>query len=480
MADMKTAALPHRHHLLTVAIIGGGFTGAAVAYHLARCPAVDHAAILVFEPRDALGKGLAYDTADPAHRINVPATRMSIHPEDQEHFARWLDADGGPALDPEARRPDGSTFPRRGVFGDYVFSQLKPFLDAGRISHVRSRVAHVMRTAAGWQLEVEAGNRFTADILVIAATHPAPRAPGSLSTALRGHPRYIADATKPDALDPLRPEDTVLVVGNGLTAADVIASLGERGHVGKILAVSRRGLRSRGHTDVAQEPYGDFVSSPPQTAVDLLKAVRAAIRAAEADGLSWHAVLDQMRAQARSIWQGLTTVERRRLIRHLRVFWDVHRFRIAPQVEQVLDTAIADGRLEIASGQILSARRDGESIKVNIRRRGRAPQTLDFDAVVITTGPAHGGILRSQPWLSELAEAGRLTMDPTGLGLACNQKGEALNIEGDAQPDLLIAGPLARGVFGELMGLPQVSEYAKAIAERVTETILAATKTQTR
>jgi uncharacterized NAD(P)/FAD-binding protein YdhS len=468
---MKTAASNPPHTQFTVAIVGGGFTGAAVAYHLAQCPALYHAAILVFEPRDALGKGLAYDTADTAHRINVPAARMSLLPDDPEHFARWLAETGGLGNDPDAHRADGNIFPKRGVFGEYVSTQVKPFIDAGRIGHVRSRVAHVLRLATGWQLEVETGNSFTADILVIATTHPAPRAPASLSTSLAGHPRYIADATKPDALDHVRPEHSVLIVGNGLTAADVIASLSERGHVGKILAVSRRGLRSRGHAAFPQEPYGDFVSPPPQSARELLQRTRLALRDAEGDGLSWHAVLDQLRAQARPIWQGLTVVERRRLVRHLRVYWDVHRFRIAPQVEQALDDATTEGRLEIAAGSILSARRHGDGMQVIIRRRGGATEALDFDAVVVTTGPAHGGILSSQSWLSELAEAGRLTMDPTGLGLACNENGEALDMEGDAQPCLLIAGPLARGVFGELMGLPQVSEYAKAIAKRVTETI---------
>ncbi len=467
MADMNTAARSDHQTRFTVAIIGGGFTGAAVAYHLAQCPAVDQAAILVFEPRDALGKGLAYDTGDPAHRINVPSARMSLLPDDPEHFGRWLAGTGVLAGDPRAHQADGNSFPRRSVFGDYVSSQVEPLVDDGRIRHVRARVAHVSKTGTGWQLQDDAGNRFSSDLLVIATTHPAPRAPARLAEAFVGHPRYIADATKPDALEPIRPQDRVLIVGNGLTAADVIASLRERGHVGRILSISRRGLRSRGHAAVPQEPYGNFVSPPPQSTRELLKRTRLALRAATADGLSWHAVLDQLRAQARPIWQGLTVVERRRLVRHLRVFWDVHRFRIAPQVEQALDHAITEGRLEIAAGSILSARRHGDGMQVLIRRRGGAPETLDFDAVVITTGPAHGGILSSQSWFSELAETGRLTMDPTGLGLACNEMGEALDVNGDPQLDLLIAGPLARGVFGELMGLPQVSEYAAAIAGQI-------------
>lgn len=68
----------------TVAIIGGGFTGAMVAMHVARDRAMGGWQIAVFEPRVRLGCGLAYDTAEPAHRVNVPAARMSIDPDDPD------------------------------------------------------------------------------------------------------------------------------------------------------------------------------------------------------------------------------------------------------------------------------------------------------------------------------------------------------------------------------------------------------------
>ena len=69
-----------------VAIIGGGVSGAATAFHLARADQSPAPKIIVFEPRDGLGRGLAYDTAEPAHRINVPAARMSLLTDEPGSF----------------------------------------------------------------------------------------------------------------------------------------------------------------------------------------------------------------------------------------------------------------------------------------------------------------------------------------------------------------------------------------------------------
>jgi uncharacterized NAD(P)/FAD-binding protein YdhS len=458
-----------------VAIVGGGVSGAAVAYHLALTGIFKPGQIIVFEPRRLLGAGLAYDSIEPAHRINVPSTRMSLLPDDPEHFQRWIEANDALADDTGARAASGALYPRRGLFGAYVNAMVRPYVDSGVIRHVQQRVLDAKRTDARWHLVDGRGDRFDADILVVATSHPAPSAPEPLASVLAGDRRFIPDPTRPHALGAIGRNDRVLIVGNGLTSADVVAALSLQGHRGSITAISRRGLRSRGHAASAQDPFGDFLTRPAATASALLRNVRITIRAAAAEGLSWHAVIDQVRGQGEALWQALPVAERRRIARHLRPFWDVHRFRVAPQVEAASEEAIAEGRMEVLSASVADvAVTDGDIICTLRLGRSRQRITRHFDAVVITTGPGHGGILRSQPFLAGLAAEGLLTVDPTGLGLACNAVSQAVGTTGSVTPSLLISGPLARGTFGELMGLPQVTEHAVFVAKGISEAVLAA------
>jgi len=448
-----------------VAIIGGGVSGAATAFHLAQASQSPIPEIIVFEPRDGLGRGLAYDTAEPAHRINVPAARMSLLTDEPNHFLRWIEEQAATSGDADALRPDGNLFPRRSVFGDYVNAMLQPLVAGGIVLHRRSAVAHLLRQGQRWCLIGDDGTQTLADIVVIATSHPPPVAPGQLQALLKDHPRFVPDPTKAGALDAIRPSDRVLVVGNGLTSADVIASLALKGHKGPITAISRRGLRSRGHAPCPQEPTGDFLTNPAFTARALLKNIRSTIRQAASDGLTWHGVIDQVRAQGQALWQVLPLVERQRIVRHLRPYWDVHRFRVAPQVETALDEAIAEGRLDILAGSIAASHVENDTVHCTLHLR-RSHETVEkiYDAVVVTTGPGHGGILASQPFLAELSESGYLELDPTGLGLSCTRNSEAIGPTAGVSPSLLIAGPLARGTFGELMGLPQVTEHAAFVA----------------
>ena len=202
--------------MTTVAIIGGGFTGAAIAYHLAQARVA--AEIIVFEPRSLLGAGLAYGGQDPTHRINVPETRMSLFPEDETHFVRWLEKSLALASDPQAMS-GGQAYPRRQDFGRYVDETLRPLVAERRVRHVQQPVVSLARAAAGWRIFTRGGEARQADFVVIATTHPAPSLPRELLD-LSGDPRLIANGLADDALDGIARDARLLIVGSGLTAAE--------------------------------------------------------------------------------------------------------------------------------------------------------------------------------------------------------------------------------------------------------------------
>lgn len=454
--------------LPVVAIIGGGFTGASTAFHLAR--ALDSPArIVVIEPRAQLGQGLAYATRDPSHRINVPAARMTMDSAAPGGLQTWVETQR-PALSAGTRLATGELFVQRGLVGEYVAAALAPLLAAGRVEHLRARAATLAR-GARFTLGCDDGRRLVADLVVLATSHPPPGVPAVLAP-LAGSARLIADSSDGARLRVLaRDARNLLIVGTGLTSADVIASLDRQGFAGRITALSRRGLRPRGHAFGHPDSAADFATDPARTALALLRRVRAAVRRDAGAGLPWQATLDNVRRDGPVIWAALPLAERARLVRRLRVWWDVHRFRIAPQLEAVIERRLAEGRLSIVAGRLLSAQESAAGVELRWHDRRAGAHAGLFDAVILTTGPAHGAILREMPLFAAMAAAGLIRADPLQLGLDVTEGCRAVGRDGAPVPGLFVAGPLARGHVGELMGIPEVTQHAERVAARLAQAL---------
>ncbi len=444
-----------------IVIIGGGFSGAVLAWHLHRT-APDRHEVTIVEPRSEIGRGLAYDSSDPAHRINVPAMKMNLDFDEEGHFEQWLIAQGYPARDPASVVADVHLFPARTVFGDYVNAHVR---ELGQVvTHRQTTARAVIPDRGGYRVVCDDGDDIHADAVVLAVCHTPPQLPASL-VALRDHPRLIANPWQADALRSIAPNDRVLIVGTGLTMADIVASLDSQGHRGNIAAVSRRGLRSQTHATREMEPFGEFASHPARTTLSLLRNVRRNIAEAVRQGLTWHPVLDQIRLQGTDIWRALPTSERAKLIRHLRPFWDTYRFRIAPQVNDVILRRIANGTLAIQAASLRANEIAGDGIAVDLRpRRTTRWERKTFDTVVLATGPAHGTVFDGNPLLGQIREAGLARPDPLGLGIDVDWEGHAIGRGGQASGPLFVVCPLARGTVGELMGAPDIAKYARAVA----------------
>ena len=452
-----------------IVIIGGGFTGAAVAVHLARDSRMP-LTVQIVEPRATLGGGVAYSSTDPAHRTNVDAARMSLLVEDEQHFVRWLAASGALARDLEAKLADGRIFARRSQFGTYVSAQLAT---AGKdsqamVTHVHDQADAIERRDGLWRIPLASGRSLLADIVVLATSHPPPAPPAGLAETLRDLPGFVPDPWRHEALAGIGRDDRVVIMGTALSMADVVASLDRRGHRGPILAFSRRGQVSRAHADRPHVAFGEFARTPPQTALELLVRLRRTIGAAAAAGLPWQAAIDAARRDGQSIWQALPERQQRALLRHLRPFWEVHRYRMAPQIRAVLERRRAEGTLTVLAAALGPVERLERGLRCELLPRGAgAVRQVEAEAFVVTTGPAHGRLLAGNPALRSLAQQGLLQADRLGLGLMTDRSHQAIGTDGTATATLLVAGPLSRGTFGELMGLPQVATNAASVAQAI-------------
>ncbi|CCO93783.1 hypothetical protein BN437_1853 [Erwinia amylovora NBRC 12687 = CFBP 1232] len=190
---------------------------------------------------------------------------------------------------------------------------------------------------------------------------------------------------------------------------------------------------------------------------------------AAAHQLPWQLVLDDIRLNAQHIWQQLSLHEQGRFLRHLRPWWDVHRYRSAPQVNAVLERLTRSGQFRLQAARLFKAQAAGAQIDLVLQSRNGAEQALRVDRLVVTTGPAHGELLQSDALLHQLQTSGVAQADPLGLGILVNARSQTVNRHGDANPHLYVAGPAARGRFGELMGLPQVAEHAESVARQLLE-----------
>jgi uncharacterized NAD(P)/FAD-binding protein YdhS len=175
-----------------------------------------------------------------------------------------------------------------------------------------------------------------------------------------------------------------------------------------------------------------------------------------------------LRRSLPTIWAQIPVSERSRIVRRLRVYWDVHRYRLAPQVAATLDDALRIGQLEVSAGRIHRIEATAGGFDVIWQARGQAHASREaFDAIINCTGPDADVGRSSNALFRNLLAYGLVRPDPLRLGLDVDAESRALDGEGRPVPGLYVTGPLTRGRFGEVMGVPDASKHARWVADRI-------------
>ena len=457
-----------------IGIIGGGFTGAILAVHLARA-APSSLEIDIIEPRDRVGAGLAYGSCGFEHRLNVPSDRMFVFAEDRLHFSRWLKRSGKWQADAEALTVDGRHYAARHDFAAYMADLVAETAaenpSGSIIRHVRHAAIRIAPGDRGWRVVLEGDGDIAYDHIVLCATHAAPSFRWPLVDGADALPGLVRDPWRSDALSALPGNANVLVIGTGLTMCDAVVTLRRLGHRGSIHAISRRALTSRlqgAFIDDFDLLHGE---SPPNTALALLRLVRKRINDAGKAGLPWHAVIDAVRRNLLIIWPALPKRQQAKIARHLRAFWDVHRFRMAPQVERLIAEGRSEGWLRLSAGRIHEIGRAEDRFCIRWTPRHGAPLEELADAIINCTGPDSNPATSPNLVIRSAVAEGLIRPDPLGVGFDVDAEGRLLGRHGTPNDGLWAAGPLARILVGEATGIPEASAHARHVAGALAATL---------
>lgn len=450
-----------------VAVVGGGAAGTLAAVHLMREAGRDGVEVVLIDREGDFGPGVAYATRDPLHLLNVPAVRMGGICGEPEHFHTWLRRRGNHC--------DPAAFVSRRLFGDYLRDLLAETeaRSAGRATLLRltgevTELADPGDPGEPLELTLDGEETVRADSAVLAVGMLPGSDPAAVTEEMRESGLYVSDPWAPGALDAARGDESVLVIGTGLTMVDVALTLERSGNGPTLRAISRNGLVPRRHrADLTTlEPFRVPVESGHLEPI--IVAVVEQIGQAGRRGGDWRDVFDSMRAETPAIWRALPSSEKRRFLATLQRFWEVHRFRMAPEVADRFESLRERGRLRVQAASILALEPSARGVRATLRPTDEGTiETVDVDRVLNCTGAGADIATAAPPLIAGLIDSGLARPDELSLGLDVDPSGALIDAEGRPSERIHVVGCLRKGVEWEAIGVTEIREHAAAIAQNL-------------
>jgi uncharacterized NAD(P)/FAD-binding protein YdhS len=305
------------------------------------------------------------------------------------------------------------------------------------------------------------GRNLAADAVVLATGMGLPAAAANSACAQAGSPAYFADPWRvaPEAV----PAGEILLIGAGLTMVDVALALARPDR--RFTVVSRHGLLPQAHGPTTVAPLPD---GPLATPRQVLRRLRDHARI-----VGWRSAVDSLRPLTPAIWQAWSAAERRRFLRHARVWWDIHRHRMAPRVAQRIERLTRQGRLTVLAARIEQLAPTAIGVEARLRPRGGGrSQVRRFAAAINCAGLSAN--LDEAPLLGGLAREGRLRADPLNLGIDVDDAFRVLGTDAAPTVGLYAVGPLTRGARWESVAVPDLRNQTAEVAATVLADLSAA------
>lgn len=449
----------------TVCIIGGGFSGTATAIQLLETAA--DVQIKLINDTYPPAQGIAYSTSRYEHLLNVPAGRMSLFPQQPDHFINWLKA--RPDCEEWLQPTPADAFVPRALYGIYMKELLELYTKDARLELITARAIKAEKENDGYSITLAPQQTIHADALVLAMGNYQPAPPRLKDANALQSTHYYNNPWDDVFLKGLKDTDSILLIGTGLTMVDCVLSLRKENFGGKIIVASPRGYLPESHTTPGMYPdfYEEYKGKPLD---QIFRTVRTHIKDAIEKKIAWQAVIDSLRLHVQSVWQQMSKEEKQQFTSHLRHIWGVARHRLPESTHAQIHDSMDNGHMQIIGGRIVSVEENKNGFTVGIRpRREQSVETYTVARIVNCTGPQINYEEINDPFVKSLINNGIIYTDTPKMGVSADPDGKVLDKDGKPVKNVYTLGSLLRGVLWETTAVPDIRTQAEHVARQISE-----------
>ena len=448
----------------TICIIGGGFSGTITAIHLLQKSSA--VSVKLINHNYPLVKGVAYSTLRREHLLNVPAGKMSAFAADPAHFSNWVLSK--PEYSDFHSPSIAHAFLPRMIYGKYLDELSALHLKNERLEIISSKAVDVKFSNGKYNVTTENGHSTESDFLVLATGNFQPAPPKLQNPAALSSDNYFSNPWTNNFLERLQPDDSVLLIGSGLTMVDYVLSMTAAGFKGKIYSVSPRGYLPEGHTEQVAV-YPDFLEEIKGKSLQhVFTSIIAHVQKAMEQNIPWQAVIDSVRPHAKTVWMGFSRKDKQQFISHVRHIWGVARHRLPVDAHKKIRELMQAGQLEVIGGRLQALSGMNNYFEAAIKlRKAQDVRTIHVSKIVNCTGPQINFNELNEPLVKSLLRQDLIAADELKMGIRALPSGNALNSKAEPVPRLYAVGSLLRGLMWETTAVPDLRVNAENVAAQI-------------
>ena len=433
-----------------LAIIGDGYSAAVLVYHVIK-RGFNPQNITVFGPNE-LGFGQAYGSQHAHYRLNVRDNLMRIDPDKPDDFVQWAKDN---IDDPDAH-VDAGVFYRRRDFARYMKDRLEAVTQNTPIQFIRDHVETITRDDQ-WKINTKIG-QYDADLLVIATGNPKSIPNFTCEDAIKSC--LTTQPWQGDWVQQITTDDDVVIIGGGLTAMDILASLSAENHKGQINIISPNGIMPPPQLDWRDQPEKTFEWPKINSASEMLQVMNKAMGAKDWLDREGQETFEQLRKSISPVWRSLSDQDQMRLKKHIGWLWQLLRYRAAPQTVAAQRDLSEKGQLSLIKGRVeaITACHKTDTVH-NITVQLTDGQVIDTHHGFIATGAGR------DPLLMQMAADGvaRLKHDH----LEVTEILQIISPDGSIHQNGFALGPPTVMSRGDVIGATTIAGEAELIADAI-------------